>query len=97
MGRSDVAENAREQLLEGIPVAQRRVELAGVSTSVLEGGDGPPVVLLHGPVGHAGHWFRVLPALAKSHRVRPTYRVRGIPSSPGMPWTRTKSLCGWES
>lgn len=69
MGRSDVAENAREQLLEGIPVAQRRVELAGVSTSVLEGGDGPPVVLLHGPVGHAGHWFRVLPALAKSHRV----------------------------
>ena len=69
MGRSDLAENAREQLLEGIPVAQRRVELAGVSTSVLEGGDGPPVVLLHGPVGHAGHWFRVLPALAKSHRV----------------------------
>ena len=69
MGRSDLAENAREQLLKGIPVAQRRVELAGVSTSVLEGGDGPPVVLLHGPVGHAGHWFRVLPALAKSHRV----------------------------
>ncbi|MGH3042126.1 MAG: alpha/beta fold hydrolase [Gaiellaceae bacterium] len=62
-------QNARQLLLEDIPVTERRVELAGVSTAVLEGGSGPPVVLLHGPVGHAGHWLRVLPALAESHRV----------------------------
>ena len=40
---------ARERLLAGIPVTERRLELAGVSTAVLEGGDGPPIVLLHGP------------------------------------------------
>jgi hypothetical protein len=34
--------SVREQLLEGIPVTERRLELAGVSTAVLEGGDGPP-------------------------------------------------------
>ena len=35
---------------------------AGVSTAVLEGGDGPPLVLLHGPAGNATHWMRVDPA-----------------------------------
>jgi hypothetical protein len=44
-----VGDDARERLLAGIPVSERRLQLAGVSTAVLEGGDGPPVVLLHGP------------------------------------------------
>lgn len=39
--------NCRERLLAGIPATERRLQLAGVSTAVLEGGDGPPVVLLH--------------------------------------------------
>jgi len=56
-------------LLAGIPVTERRLELAGVSTSVLEGGDGPPVVLLHGPGEFAGKWMRVLPDLVTTHRV----------------------------
>jgi pimeloyl-ACP methyl ester carboxylesterase len=43
--------------------------LAGVSTAVLEGGDGPPVVLLHGPMGNAAHWMRVIRDLVASHRV----------------------------
>ena len=34
--------NVRERLLAGIPVTERRLKLAGVSTAVLEGGDGPP-------------------------------------------------------
>lgn len=59
----------REQLLAGIPVGERRLQIAGVSTAVLEGGSGPPVVLLHGPGEFAAKWLRVLPALAKSHRV----------------------------
>jgi FAD/FMN-containing dehydrogenase/thioesterase domain-containing protein len=59
----------RDDLLEGIPVTERRLELAGISTPVLEGGDGPPIVLLHGPGGHAAHWIRVIPALAGAHRV----------------------------
>lgn len=60
---------ARERLLAGIPVGQRRRQLAGVSTAVLEGGAGPPVVLLHGPAANAAHWLRVLPDLVATHRV----------------------------
>ena len=51
--------NARERLLAGMPVTERRLELAGISTAVLEGGDGPPVVLLHGPGEYAAKWMRV--------------------------------------
>lgn len=60
---------SRERLLAGIPVAERRLKLAGVSTAVLEGGDGPPIVLLHGPGEFGAKWLRVLPALVRSHRV----------------------------
>ena len=60
---------ARERLLAGLPVAERRLQLAGVSTAVLEGGAGPPVVLLHGPSGYAAHWMRVIPDLVTTHRV----------------------------
>ena len=42
-----VREDARRHLLAGLPVTERRLPLADVSTAVLEGGDGPPVVLLH--------------------------------------------------
>ena len=52
--------DARERLLAGIPLTERQRQLAGVSTAVLEGGEGPPMVLLHGPGGHAGHWVRVI-------------------------------------
>jgi pimeloyl-ACP methyl ester carboxylesterase len=59
----------RQRLLAGIPVTERRLRLAGVSTAVLEGGDGSPVVLLHGPGGSAVHWTWVIPELASTHRV----------------------------
>lgn len=59
----------RERLLKGIPVTEHRLELAGVSTAVLEGGSGPPVVLLHGPGEFAAKWLRVLPALVQTHHV----------------------------
>jgi pimeloyl-ACP methyl ester carboxylesterase len=62
-------ESARARLLSTIPLAERTLDLAGIQTAVLEGGDGPPVVLLHGPGEYAAKWVRVLPDLAKSHRV----------------------------
>jgi pimeloyl-ACP methyl ester carboxylesterase len=62
-------EAVRERLLTGMPVTERRLELAGVSTAVLEGGDGPSVVLLHGAGEFAACWLRVVPDLVRTHRV----------------------------
>lgn len=60
---------ARERLLAAMPVSERRLELAGISTAVLEGGSGQPVILLHGPGEYAAKWIRVIPALTVTHRV----------------------------
>ena len=78
--------NARERLLAGIPVTERRLELAGVSTTVLEGGDGPPIVLLHGPGEFGAKWMRVIPDLVTSHRVvapdLPAHGASEVPDGP---------------
>lgn len=60
---------ARDQVLRGIPVTDRQLSLAGISTALLEGGAGPPVVLLHGPSGYGAHWMRIISDLAATHRV----------------------------
>jgi pimeloyl-ACP methyl ester carboxylesterase len=62
-------EGLRERLLAGVPVSERRLALAGHQTAVLEGGDGPPVVLLHGAGEFAACWMRVIPELVLGHRV----------------------------
>jgi hypothetical protein len=59
----------REHLSKDLPVTERRLDLAEVSTSLLEGGEGPPIVLLHGQGGFAAMWGRVIPHLVGSHRV----------------------------
>jgi pimeloyl-ACP methyl ester carboxylesterase len=68
----------RDRLLEGLPLQQRQRQLAGIATAVLEGGDGPPLVLLHGGIQAGGViWWRVLPRLASTHRVV-------VPDLPGL-------------
>ena len=64
-----VTESARGRLLAGAPVAERIVVAAGVDTAVLEGGDGPPLLLLHGPGESAAVWLTVLGDLVRTHRV----------------------------
>jgi pimeloyl-ACP methyl ester carboxylesterase len=59
----------REQLLAGVPILERRLELTAVSTAVLDGGEGPPLLLLHGPGANATHWMRVILDLVRTHRV----------------------------
>ena len=63
------ADDARQRLLAAMPVVERRLMLAGVSTAVLEGGDGPPVVLLHSSGEFSALWMRVIPDLVTTHRV----------------------------
>ncbi len=44
----------RERILAGTPLSAHAYEVAGTTTSVLEGGDGPPMVLLHGAIECGG-------------------------------------------
>jgi pimeloyl-ACP methyl ester carboxylesterase len=62
-------DDARRQLLAGIPVIERRFDLEGIATAVLEGGQGPPIVLLHGPGEAAPNWRWVMPRLVETHHV----------------------------
>jgi len=65
-------------MLAGVPVAGRMVDVDGVATSVLEGGDGPPLVLLHGGIECGGvMWTPVLPRLVERYRVV-------VPDFPGL-------------
>lgn len=61
--------DAREQLLADLPVTEERLQPAGIPTAVLTGGDGPPIVLLHGPGESVAHWIRVLGPLTQDYRV----------------------------
>jgi pimeloyl-ACP methyl ester carboxylesterase len=64
-GRQDL----RQELLGGLPVTEQRLLLSGISTAVLQGGNGPPMVLLHGPGGYAAHFMRLIPKLTPHYRV----------------------------
>lgn len=64
-----ITESARGQLLAGAPVQERTVIAAGVDTAVLEGGAGPPLLLLHGPGETGWVWLPVLGDLVRTHRV----------------------------
>jgi pimeloyl-ACP methyl ester carboxylesterase len=61
--------NNRDLLLAAVPAVEHRFSLAGVDTVVLIGGEGPPVILLHGPGESSLWWMRVIPKLVKTHRV----------------------------
>jgi pimeloyl-ACP methyl ester carboxylesterase len=63
------ASEIRAGLVASAPLSERREQLAGVSTALLEGGHGPPLVLLHGPGEFWGVWLNVVGDLVDSHRV----------------------------
>lgn len=63
------ANEYRNQLLAAIPITEQRLNLAGISTAVLKGGDGPPMILLHGPGESSVWWMRAIQELVKTYRV----------------------------
>ncbi len=67
--QDSVKGSPRARLLSALPVRDARRRLAGLQSAVLEGGEGPPIVLLHGPGGHAAHWMRIIPALVQKYHV----------------------------
>ena len=72
------AGDARARMLAGAGLQERRVRLAGASTVVLEGGDGPPLLLLQGGIECGGaYWAPVSARLAQRHRLV-------VPDVPGL-------------
>jgi pimeloyl-ACP methyl ester carboxylesterase len=72
------------RLIEGVPVTPRRIDVAGVSTPLLEGGEGPPLVLIHGQGGFAEIMMPFVRMTADRHRVI-------VPDLPGMGRSRITS------
>jgi 2-hydroxymuconate-semialdehyde hydrolase len=69
---------ARDRLAAGLPVRAQWLDVAGNGTFVASGGDGPPLVLLHGGIESAGaYWAPVVDALAATHHLV-------IPDAPGL-------------
>jgi pimeloyl-ACP methyl ester carboxylesterase len=83
---------AVERLLPrfGRPVGRRIVDTATGPIHLLEAGEGPAVVLLHGGFGGAGSWYRTLGPLALRCRVlapdRPGYGLSTPDSSDALDW-----------
>lgn len=72
------AGDARARMLAGAGLQERRVRLAGASTVVLEGGDGPSLLLLQGGIECGGaYWAPVIARLVQRHRVV-------VPDVPGL-------------
>ena len=65
-------------MLAGLPISERIVDIDGVATAVIEAGDGPPLLLLHGGIECGGAmWAPVVAALARDHRLV-------VPDVPGL-------------
>jgi len=77
-GAAPTGTRARERMLTGTSLTERRMKVTGVSTCVLEGGQGSPLLLLHGGIECGGAvWAPVISRLAERHRLI-------VPDLPGL-------------
>ena len=80
-------------MLAGLPITERVLDVDGIATTVLEAGDGPPLLLLHGGIECGGaYWAPVISRLAETTASSsPTSPVSGSPH-PSTGSTTTRSL-----
>jgi pimeloyl-ACP methyl ester carboxylesterase len=78
------ADRLAARLVEGVPVTPRRIDVAGVSTPLLEGGNGSPLVLIHGQAGFAEMMMPLVRMTADRYRVI-------VPDLPGLGRSRITS------
>jgi len=91
------ASDVRGQLLKGIPVQTRCLDVNGIATSVLEAGSGPPLVLLHGGIECGGvYWAPVISRLADGYRVV-VPDVPGLGESPPVATLDAAAFADWFS
>jgi pimeloyl-ACP methyl ester carboxylesterase len=64
-----VGTERRRRGSDAVELHDRRVTVAGATAQYLEAGSGPPLILVHGHEQSATSWRRVIPALARTHRV----------------------------
>ena len=82
-------------MLAGLPVVERRPRLAGASTTLLEAGDGPPLILLQGGIECGGaYWAPVIPRLAERYRVI-VPDLPGLGESSPLPRLDAPSFAAW--
>jgi pimeloyl-ACP methyl ester carboxylesterase len=62
-------ESYREEIVNDLPVKEYQIQVGDILTTYLEGGQGAPFVLLHGPGESAIWWMRVIPHLVKNFNV----------------------------
>jgi Predicted hydrolases or acyltransferases (alpha/beta hydrolase superfamily) len=85
----------RDRMLAGLPVTTRTPDIDRTATSVLEGGDGPPLVLLHGGIECGGVMWAPAPAqLAVQLRVV-VPDVPGLGESVPVPRLDVDTFTGW--
>ena len=90
-----VGSGSRARLLEGLPVREREAELGGTRTVWLEGGSGPPLILLHGPGESAVNWRWVIPDLAGDQLViAPDLPGHGRSGGLDVDWTEDR-IVAW--
>jgi pimeloyl-ACP methyl ester carboxylesterase len=68
-GTASTIAPTRQQALARSSATDTTITVAGMTTALLQAGDGPPMVLLHGPGEFGGTWLPVLDDLATTHRV----------------------------
>lgn len=76
-GGAAEADRLAARAIEGLPMTERRLDLDGISTVVLEGGEGPPIVLLHGQGGVGAFMGGMAAQLVDRYRVV-------VPDLPGL-------------